>query len=86
MAYELANPIKRVAGGPGSTRTLWSYVDGDAFATIDASGYFNLDVARLKIGDVIFCSANGVGGILVVRDNSGTVVDTSNVLTVIDSD
>lgn len=86
MAYEVANPIKLTAGGPGNSVRIWSYTDGDAWATIDASGYFNLEAARLKVGDVINGVANGVAGTVKVVSNSGGTVDTSNAPANVDSD
>jgi hypothetical protein len=91
MAYELANPIKRIAGGIGGAPTLWFYEDGDALTAADASGYFNLDAARLKVGDRIFMNAV-IGGSVTygeavvlsnTRDLTASppvegVVDTSN--------
>lgn len=95
MAYERANPVQ-----PGAYTTkgrTWFYDDGDNLADIDASGYFNLDAAKLKVGDVIFINAgNGYGISIVVsntRDLTSTpivagVVDTSNAVATgsVDSD
>jgi hypothetical protein len=86
MAYAVSNPIKLTAGGPGNSVRIWSYTDGDAWATIDASGYFNLEAARLKVGDVIHGVANGVAGTVKVVSNDGTTVDTSNAPANVDSD
>lgn len=85
MAYAISNPIKLTAGGPGNSVRLWSYTDGDTWATIDASGYFNLEAARLKVGDVIFGVANSVTGFVRVVSNDGTTVDTSNSTAIVDS-
>jgi hypothetical protein len=97
MAYELSNPIRRVgpqnSGGP----TIWTYADGDAIATIDGSGYFNLDAGKLQVGDLIYCVGNGVPGLLWVSGNTRDmtasppvegVVDCNNTLALstIDSD
>jgi hypothetical protein len=88
MAYEIANPVKKIAGGVGGAPSIWAYEDGDTLATMDASGYFNLDAARLKVGDRIV--ANGASasyGEAVVLSNTRDlaasppvegVVDTSN--------
>lgn len=86
MAYEVANPIKLIAGGPGGSVRVWSYSDGDALASIDASGYFNLETLRLHVGDVIHCVGNGVAGTVKVVSNSGGTVDTSNAPANVDSD
>jgi hypothetical protein len=77
MAYALDNPVRRVGPQTGGN-TLWTYVDGDALATIDGSGYFNLDADKLSVGDVILAVGNAVGGIGVVLSNAAGVVDTSN--------
>ena len=99
MAYELSNPVHRV--GPQNTNgpTLWTYADGDPATTIDGAGYFNLDAAKLQVGDFIFAWANGVPCVFAVNANSrdmtasppveGVVDVTNNLLastTVIDSD
>lgn len=97
MAYELANPIKKIAGGVGGAPSHWMYEDGDALASIDASGYFNLEAARLKVGDFLFVIGNDVPGITVVDTNTRDlaasppvegVVDCNNftAVSVIDSD
>ena len=39
MAYETSNPIKKIAEAGGNS--VFFYTDGDAIATIAASGYFN---------------------------------------------
>ncbi len=101
MAYELANPVKRIAGGLNGAPTFWSYEDGDTAASIDASGYFNLDAARVKVGDWVFINS-GIGGspaygVAIVTGNTRDlttspptegVVDITNVVTfgTIDSD
>lgn len=95
MAYELTNPIQ-----PGTYTTkgrTWHYDDGDNLADIDASGYFNAEAAKLKVGDVIFVNAGNGYGISVVVSNTRDltsdpivegVVDTSNATAIgaIDSD
>ena len=60
MAYATDNPIKKVAQMGGNS--LWFYTDGDAIATVAASGYFNSAYAELKQGDLILCSI-GIGGV-----------------------
>lgn len=87
MAYSTDNPIKLTAGGPGGSQRIWSYVDGDAWATIDGAGYFNAESDRLKVGDLIVGVANSVVGAVQVASNSGGVVDTTNVIhAAVDSD
>lgn len=101
MAYETSNPIKRQAGGVGGAKSLWFYSDGDTAATIDGSGYFNAEAARLKVGDWVQINS-GIGGspaygMAIVTGNTRDltasppvegVVDITNVTTfgTIDSD
>ena len=77
MAYALSNPIRRI-GSQGAGNALWTYVDGDALATIDGADYFVLDVAKLKVGDIIIAVGNAVAGVAAVVSRSATAVDTSN--------
>lgn len=77
MAYEASNPIQRL-GPQGASNAVWLYVDGDALATIDGAGYFNLESDRLKVNDVIIAVGNSVVGIASVNANSGGTVDTTN--------
>lgn len=97
MAYELSNPVRRVGPQNDNGPTLWTYADGDNLATIDASGYFNLDAAKLKVGDFLFTKAGNGYGISTVVSNTRDltsdpivegVVDTSNhtAIGAIDSD
>lgn len=86
MAYEVTNPIKKVCGGVGGAKSVWSYVDGDTLAQIDAADYFLLEIGRLKVGDIILAVGNSVAGVLVVASNTGSAIDTSNAITLIDSD
>ena len=51
MAYATDNPIKKVAQMGGNS--LWFYTDGDAIATVAASGYFNSAYAEIKQGEEI---------------------------------
>lgn len=83
MAYEVANPIKRIGGYNGVTH--WAYTDGDDAGTMDTAGYFNLEAKRLKIGDIIFAFANSVPVILVVNANSRDVTATPPVQGVVDT-
>ena len=53
MAYETSNPIKKIAEAGGNS--VFFYTDGDAIATIAASGYFNSATENLKENDIILC-------------------------------
>ena len=79
MAYELANPVKKIAQ-MGESNSLWYYTDGDAIGTIDNDDYFNLSEADLTAGDVIIVNSGGsnaVVDILIVSvDDGGTNLDT----------
>jgi hypothetical protein len=79
MAYETSNPIKKI-GQAGDTNSLWYYTDGDAIATIAASGYFNSATNELKENDVILCVGSNGGtqtvDILVVSSASGAATVT----------
>jgi len=88
MAYEVANPIRRVGPQNSNGPTLWSYADGDNLAVIDGSGYFNAEAEKLQVGDFLFIAAGDGYGISVVNANDGTTVDTTNATAVgtIDSD
>lgn len=97
MAYAKDNPIKLIAGGVGGAPAVWAYEDGDNKATIDGSGYFNLEAARLQVGDHILATAGDGYGQYVVNGNTRDlttsppttgVVDVANTaaLATIDSD
>jgi len=79
MAYELANPVKKIAQ-MGESNSLWYYTDGDAIGTIDNADYFILSEAELTAGDVIIVNSGGsnaVVDILIVSvDDGGTNLDT----------
>lgn len=79
MAYELANPVKKIAQ-MGESNSLWYYTDGDAITTIDDDNYFILSEADLTAGDVIIVNSGGsnaVVDILIVSvDDGGTNLDT----------
>ena len=70
MAYELSNPVHRVGPQNSNGPTIYTYADGDAWATVDTAGYFNLSADKLQIGDVIIGYCNGVAGIVFVNANS----------------
>jgi hypothetical protein len=77
MAYSVSNPIRRL-GPQGAGNSVWLYVDGDALATIDSANYFNDEVNKLNVDDVIIAVGNHVMGITVVNANSGTAVDVNS--------
>jgi hypothetical protein len=78
MAYETANPIKKIAEAGGNS--VFFYSDGDAIATIAASGYFNSATENLKKGDIILCVGTNAGtptvDILVVSSATGAATVT----------
>jgi hypothetical protein len=63
---------------------IWHYTSNDASTVIDGSGYFNSAANEMNVGDVIFANTDVDGtpayGIFVVNANSGTVVDTANMV------
>jgi hypothetical protein len=63
--------------------TLWHYRTSDTMADVSANGYFNPAASMLRVGDFVIANA-GIGvvpthGLLVVRGNSGGIVDLSDV-------
>jgi hypothetical protein len=78
MAYETANPIKKIAEAGGNS--VFFYSDGDAIATIAASGYFNSATENLKKGDIILCVGTNAGtptvDILVISSATGAATVT----------
>jgi hypothetical protein len=78
MAYETSNPIKKIAEAGGNS--VFFYSDGDAIATIAASGYFNSATENLKKGDIILCVGTNAGtptvDILVVSSATGAATVT----------
>lgn len=58
------------------------YCTSDASEALDTSGYFNDVSSQLKVGDVIYFysewhdATNHERGLLIVKSNSGGVVDT----------
>ena len=84
MAYELSNPVRRVGPQTSDGLPVWTYVDRDAWATIDGSGYFNLDAAKLQVGDVIIGYANSVPGIVFVNSNTRDLTASPPVSGVVD--
>lgn len=78
MAYATDNPIKKIAEAGGNS--VFFYSDGDAIATIAASGYFNSATENLKKGDIILCVGTNAGtptvDILVVSSATGAATVT----------
>lgn len=86
MAYATNNPpipilsIPYSDNGTEKTKTFWAYVDGDAAATVQVSGYFtNADDIGMKDGDLLFHydTANKIWNTYTVLI-SGTTYDVSN--------
>lgn len=78
MAYETSNPIKKIAEAGGNS--VFFYTDGDAIATIAASGYFNSATENLKENDIILCVGSNGGtqtvDICVVSSDTGAATVT----------
>ncbi len=79
MAYELANPIKKISQ-MGDSNAMWYYSDGDAIGTIDDDNYFILSQAELTAGDVIIVNSGGsnavIDTLIVSVHDGGTNLDT----------
>jgi len=76
MAYELANPVKKISQ-MGDSNSMWYYTDGDAIGTIDDNEYFLLSKEELTAGDVVIVNSggsNGVVDILIITTSSATQV------------
>ena len=83
MAYATSNPLKKISQA-GDSNSIWFYTDGDAKATVVASGYFNASSELLSQGDVILCSI-GIGGtpemdVLTVTSATGAATVTTAAL------
>ena len=80
MAYASKN-LSALAYANGFT--LWHYKTPDPAIEVDTAGYFNGAVAMLRAGDFIMANANTGGtvqsGMFIVKSNTGTVVDVSNI-------
>ncbi len=78
MAYETANPIKKIAEAGGNS--VFFYTDGDAISAIAGSGYFNSATNELKENDVIICVGSNGGtqtvDICVVSSATGAATVT----------
>ncbi len=81
MAY---NPNNLSALAYANGFTLWHYRTSDLAGSVDTAGYFNNAAAMLRAGDFIMANTNTGGtvlsGVFVVKSNTGTVVDTANIL------
>lgn len=81
MAYD-PNNLSALAYANGFT--LWHYRTSDLAVSVDTVGYFNDAAAMLRAGDFIVANTNTGGtvlsGVFVVKSNTGTVVDTANIL------
>lgn len=62
--------------------TLWHYTSPDPAATVDTIGYFNKAAGFMRANDMIFATTNTAAtvenGIMVVKTNTGVVVDVAN--------
>lgn len=78
MAYEIANPIKKIAEAGGNS--VFFYTDGDAVSAIAGSGYFNSATNELKENDVIIAVGSNGGtqtvDILVISSATGAATVT----------
>jgi hypothetical protein len=89
MAYS-SNGLSALAYANGFT--LWHYRTDDDADVVDNVGYFNDASSMLRVGDFLFVNAGmdsvPLHGIMIVTDNSGGMVDVTNVNTFgsIDSD
>jgi outer membrane protein assembly factor BamB len=79
MAYSSKN-LSALAYANGFT--LWHYKTPDPALQVDNTGYFNGAATMLRPGDFIMANTNTGGtvqsGVFIVRTNTGTVVDVSN--------
>ena len=79
MAYNAKN-LSVLAYANGFT--LWHYGTTDTAAVVDTAGYFNSAADMLRVGDMIIgnvaTAASPQAGILVVRSNTGGVVNVSD--------
>lgn len=84
MAYETTNPPHLLLEAPGGLSRVWLYVDGDATATVDGSGYFTDGYARgMRDGDLClsYDTGNKIWSAHTVTA-SGTTIDLSNGTTI----
>lgn len=84
MAYETTNPPHLLLEAPGGLRRVWLYTDGDAMATVDASGYFTDGYARgMRDGDLclVYDEGNKIWSAHTVTVST-TTVDLANGTTI----
>ena len=88
MAFVQANLSLVAYSGNGFH--IWHYTSTDAKAAIDSAGYFNAMANEMNIGDVIHANTSTGGtpeyGIFCVNDNSGTVVDVADMVSLSGTD
>ncbi len=79
MAYNSKN-LSVLAYANGFT--LWHYVTTDKAVDVDTAGYFNAAADMLRVGDMIIgnvdTAAAPQAGIFVVRSNTGSAVNVSD--------
>ncbi len=73
--------LELLAGG-GAAQRLWAYKSDDAKASIVAEGYFNDASGVLRVGDWMMINASDGYGLAVVNQNSGGVVDVTDLTAV----
>lgn len=80
MAFDLDNFDKASQEGLTSVPRLWAYYSAtDALATIAASAYFNSQIEKMKVGDLIMIQASDGGRISRVTSVT-TNVTTATVI------
>jgi hypothetical protein len=92
MAYVDAN-LHRVAE-LGNGKSLWCYHTTDAVTNVDDADYFLLAIGKLKVGDIIIVNvytsaitgAISTSGFVFVNSNTGTAIDTADVLAITATD
>jgi hypothetical protein len=92
MAYADAN-LYRVAE-LGNGKSLWCYHTTDAVTDVDGANYFLSAIGKLKVGDVILVNvytsaitgAIATSGFVFVNSNTGTAIDTTDVLAITATD
>jgi outer membrane protein assembly factor BamB len=79
MAYD-PNNLSALAYANGFT--LWHYKTTDPAVDVDTTGYFNTASAMLRVGDFVLANTTGTtqNGMLIVTTNTGTEVDTTNLI------
>jgi hypothetical protein len=81
----IANLIGAIGSSGGNAKKLYTYVTNDTKAVVEAAEYFNDEVSRLNVGDVIMVSGDidgtPFGAWYVVSGNDGTDVTITEMLT-----